>query len=600
MFDIPDTEDHLLACLLLEDTGLGTLNKCRDAGLTEATFTVSRNADLFRLIAARIDAGSFGHIIVHEIESLEHRPKLLQLVLLEPTCALRDTYIKKLRDAEKLCRTKRDALRLFEEVNNPNADKIVLAGLARALMPQDYDYAEILAADEYFSDNDSSLRFAQEHVSVLRYCVGIGWLSWDKRRWSVEGDGCAIELSRQSARRWLHRWGRYNGDDRWKRIKAALAFESVGHIKATVELAKVDLRLVIPIERLDRDAWKLNVLNGTIDLRTGKLELHKRDDLLTKLAPVNYDRAARHPILDRYLNTIEKTTPGMGAFLARCFGAALTGDASAETMFLLQGDGGSGKTTLVEAVAAMMGDYAVKLQFQSFCLAKHGRGPGAASPDLIPLRGSRLAYASEGDQSAQLDAGMVKMLTGNEPITARGLYLAPIIFPQTWKLWLVSNFDPKADSEDTGIWRRMMKLHFAVIPEGQRDPLVKRTLTEDQEARSALLAWAVAGCIDWQARGGGRIGLAPPDVVTAATNAYRVKQDSLAEWWGDLLACDAELNGSEWETVGAMRGHYDDWCKENSAAPVYIKRFNAYLESKGLQQKRVSKERRWFGIKMAS
>lgn len=189
--------------------------------------------------------------------------------------------------------------------------------------------------------------------------------------------------------------------DRDRCIKAALDFESAAHVKATVELAKSDAKLATSVDQLDAHPWKLNVCNGTIDLTTGTLSLHNKDDLLTKLAPVKFSQNAKHEILDKYLDTLDKETPGMSAFLARCFGAALTGDASPETLFILQGDGGSGKTTLVEAIAAMLGDYAVKLPFQSFCQSKHGRGPGSASPDLMMLRGTRLAYASE--ETSQLD-----------------------------------------------------------------------------------------------------------------------------------------------------------------------------------------------------
>ena len=289
----------------------------------------------------------------------------------------------------------------------------------------------------------------------------------------------------------------------------------------------------------------------------------------------------------------------MSAFLARCFGAALTGDASPETLFILQGDGGSGKTTLVEAIAAMLGEYAVKLPFQSFCQSKHGRGPGSASPDLMKLRGTRLAYASEGDQSARLDSGMIKMLTGNEPITARALYKDQIVFPQTFKLWLVSNYDPKASSDDTGMWRRMMKIPFAVIPENLRDPEVKKMLTTDPEVRSALLSWTVKGCLDWQKRGGGRIGLAQPEAIKAATEAYHIKQDSLAEWWDDLLSSDAQLDPFQYASARELRQHYDQWCPMNGIHPVYGNRFAQYLESKGLQWKRrTGGTRTWDGIKM--
>ena len=465
--------------------------------------------------------------------------------------------------------------------------------------PRAEDDDQVLSVSEHGTDLDASLRFAEAHARQLRYCPGVGWLAWDKRRWAVEGDGRAVQLSMQSARRWTEKWSRCGGDGREQRVKTALSLESASHIEATVRLAKCNPLLVVTVASLDRDPWMLNVLNGTLDLRTGKLRPNNRTDLSTKLAPVEFDPSAQHVALTRYLKTCEAATPGMGAFLARCFGAALTGDASAETLFLLQGAGGSGKTTLIEAVSAMLGDYAVKLSFESFCQSKHGRSPGAASPDLIRLRGSRLAYASEGDQSARLDAGVVKTLTGNEPITARALYAPPITFPQTWKLWLVSNFDPKADSEDSGIWRRMLKLHFDAIPETQRDPSVKRTLIEDPAARSSLLAWLVAGCLDWQARGGGRIGLCPPDSVQQVTDAYRCKQDTLAEWWDDLLAGDAELLPLEMTPVGALRRHYEEWCAENGAMEVYVKRFNSYLETKGLEKRRgTGGAKRWHGIKL--
>jgi len=447
------------------------------------------------------------------------------------------------------------------------------------------------------TDLDSSLRFAEVHADKLRFCPGLGWLYWDGKRWATGGELRAVELSKTSARDWYIKYSAYNGENRETRIKLALSLESAAHIKNTVELAKSDNRLVVAVAALDSNQWKLNVLNGTLDLRTGKLEAHSGADLCTKLAPVTFDPMAKHPALDRFMQTCETGTPGISSFLARCFGAALTGDASAETLFLLQGDGGSGKTTLVEAVAAMLGDYAVKMNFESFCQSRHGRSPGAASPDLVMLRGARLAYASEGDQSARLDAGKVKELTGNEPVTARGLYTAPITFPQTWKLWLVSNFDPKADSEDTGIWRRMMKLHFTAIPEKLRDPAVKRALMEDSAARSALLNWALAGCLDWQKQGGGRIGLAPPDSVSAMTNAYRTKQDTLSEWWKDLLATSAKLQSDESATKASLRKNYDDWCDDNGATAVQPKRFSTYLQGKGLESiRRTAGVGHWKGI----
>ena len=460
------------------------------------------------------------------------------------------------------------------------------------------DMTPVIDSAERATDLDASARLAETYQDKLRYCCGLDWLNWGGNRWKTNSSRAALELAKRTARDWTIKAANFDGENRDARLKAAHSMETASRIKGALSLAESDSRLTVSVDQLDSDPWKLSVLNGTLDLRTGKLLPHDQDDLITKLAPVTYDPDATHPALTRLLRTVESATPGMSDFLARCLGVSLTGDASTETLFLLQGDGGSGKTTLTEATAKVLGNYAVKMNFDSFCTSKSGRSPGGASPDLLRLRGSRMAYASEGDQSARLDAGRVKELTGNEPITARGLYASPITFPQTWKLWLVSNYDPKCDSDDTGIWRRMLKIHFSAIPEADRDPGIKYALMNDPEAQKALLAWLVRGCLDWQQHGGGREGLAPPESVKALTNAYRAKQDALGEWWDDMLATVAELNEGAFVATKMLRHNYEQWCHENGARPVQSRRFAAYLESKSLSNTRAGGDRGWLGINM--
>lgn len=455
---------------------------------------------------------------------------------------------------------------------------------------------------DFATDLDACLRFVAAAKATLRYCRGIGWLVWDEQRWASNGEAEAIELVKRTARNWVLYWsaklsGKPDDSELKRKFSMALYLEGAQRIRSVVELAKTDASLRIDASDLDSDPWLLNVQNGTLDLRTGKLRPHRKEDYITKLAPVTFIPDATHPMLEKYLEHIRAGSPEMVAFLARCFGAALTGDASTESLFLLQGDGASGKTTLVEAIAGMIGDHAVKLRFESLCLSKHGRSPGGATPDLVALRGARLSYASEGDQSAKLDAGLVKELTGGEAVTARGLHKDPITFDQTWKLWLVSNFEPKADSDDTGIWRRVFKLHFEVVPLKKRDPKLKESLANDPAARSALLSWCLAGCLDWQKRGGGRDGLAAPESVMAVTSEYRDKQDLLGEWWKALMV-DAQFKANEVTAGRLLRQHYDDWAREQGATPVQAKRFRDYLIGKGLKPHRDAQIRGWKGIKL--
>jgi putative DNA primase/helicase len=458
-----------------------------------------------------------------------------------------------------------------------------------------------LEAIDFGTDLDASLRFADQHANVLKHCAGLGWFSWDGRRWQSEGaEGQAIELAKKSARSWLLDAINSRDEQRSAKIKAAMVLEGAAHIRAAVSLAASDPRLSVPAGDLDCDQWSLNVMNGTLDLRNGTLRPHRREDLITKLAPATYIPNARHPVLERYLQMLDVQYEGISHFLSRVFGMSLTGDAEAESLFLIQGDAGSGKTTLLEAIAAMLGDYSVKMNFESFCQSKHGRSAGSASPDLMPLRGSRLAYASEGEPTARLNDGKVKELTGNEAITARALYSPEVTFDQTWKIHLVTNYDPSTESDDSGIWRRMVKIPFNAIPEAQRDPQVKSLLVKDPDApRSALLAWALAGCLDWQQHGKGRNGLAIPIAVQTATDNYRAKQDRMAEWWDDLLSSEGKLSGSSFTKKSHVRGHYAGWCRSNDCYAVSPQKFSAYLQGKGLIDDRNMFGRIWRGIELA-
>jgi len=453
-----------------------------------------------------------------------------------------------------------------------------------------------LNVEDYGTDLDAALRFAAEFHHVLRYAHGLGWLCWDGRRWLPNSRDKAVLSAMASARSWSKDSWASAALDQGARAKSAKGLEGAARIENAVRLSESLPEMRVDCSTLDQNKWLLNCQNGTLDLKTGELHPHRPTDFITKIAPVTYNATAISSALELFLQSQRDIQPELPDFLARCFGATLTGDVSAESLFLLQGEGGSGKTTLTESVAAMLGDYACKLPFESLCKSKYGRQAGGATPDLVPMRGSRIVYATEGDASSQLDAGRVKELTGGEPITVRALYQAPIQIQPSWKIWLVSNFDPRTDSEDTGLWRRLVKLPFATIPAHKRDPKMKEVLLNDCNARSALLAWAVRGCLDWQRRGAGRAGLAIPNAITSATEAYRTRQDILGQWWEDLTSAPKTV-AQGWTSSRKIRENYEDWCGRNGAQAVSPRRLGDYLERRGLRARKGSGgERGWDNI----
>jgi putative DNA primase/helicase len=266
----------------------------------------------------------------------------------------------------------------------------------------------------------------------------------------------------------------------------------------------------------------LNVASGTLALKTGQLRQHDPADLITKLAPVKYDPDADQ---GEWLRFLERVIPDSAtrAFLQGATGYSMTGLASEEVLFFVCGPTAGGKSTFVSAICGALGDYAATANFTSF-LTQHDKG--GPRPDIVRLAGKRFVSSVETEEGAQLAGGLLKWITGQDRLCERTLYKTEVEFLPTFSLWLVSNFRPRAQDNDSALWRRLMLLPFEVsIPENERDPSVKARLRDPTIGGPAVLAWAVAGCLDWQEHG-----LQPPPAVLAATRHWRAENDPIIDW----------------------------------------------------------------------
>lgn len=427
-------------------------------------------------------------------------------------------------------------------------------------------------------------RLVEDHGADVRFVPGLGWHGWDGQRWRRDDDGAMMRRAKRTARTLRDEAAQIDDPDEAQKVFSfAVRSEQRARLEAMLALAETEAPVIARVEELDADPYLVNLLNGTLDLRTGDLREHRREDLLTKLAPVAYDPDARCPRFLDFLGTALDGDEELVGFLQRAVGYSLTGDTSEQCLILLTGEGANGKTTLLETIAALLGEYAVHADASTF-MTRPGGGP---RPDVARLRGRRLVVSSEVEADARFAEVFVKQATGGDVLVARQLYREEVEFRPSFKVWIAANALPTIRGTDHAVWRR-----FRRVPFGHKVTLPDKQLPAKLRAEGpGILAWAVEGCLAWQ-----REGLGVPDAVRVATQDYRADQDTVGAFLRDRcrLAEDARTAPAE------LRLAYEGYCRAEGIEAVPAPSFRAALESRGIRQRRTEKARFWAGIEVPS
>lgn len=437
------------------------------------------------------------------------------------------------------------------------------------------------------TDLGNAERLVAAHGSDIRYVPGLGWLAWDGRRWARDDTGALLRLAKRTARAILHDAANCeDNDERGRILTWARNSESEPRLKAMVSLAASEEAVVARSGQLDADPWLLNVQNGTIELETGKLREHGQRDLITKLAPVAYDPDAVSPRWDAFLERVTGSDRDLLGFIQRLAGYTITGRTDEEILAFPHGPGATGKSTAVEAIRGVLGDYGCTADFETF-LAR--RGDAGIRNDIARLAGARMVVSVEVDDGKRLAEGLIKALTGGDTITARYLYAEAFEFTPQFTLWLVANARPRVHADDDALWRRILQIPFTVvIPPDERDPELKRALRTNPVEQAAILAWLIQGCRDWQTRG-----LDVPDRVRDYTAEYRAENDPLAEWITD----ECQLNEQSWTSARDLRDAYERWCAASSTTPLDSGHpWGKALKAHDCKRKRHAAAHGWQGI----
>ena len=423
------------------------------------------------------------------------------------------------------------------------------------------------------TDLGNGERMAKRHGADLRYCHPWGrWFHWDGRRWQSDSTAEVERRAKETIRSIYGEASRLMDDrERKALVDHARASERDPRLRAMIARTAAETGIPILPEQLDVDRWLLNVQNGTLNLKTGQLQPHRREDLATKLAPVEYDARAGCENWIGFLYHILNQNEKLMTFLQRSVGYALTGDTREQVLFLLHGTGANGKSTLLEVVLAMLGDYACQTPTDTL-LVKHG---DTIPNDVARLKGARLVAAIETEQGRRLAESLVKQLTGRDRVAARFMRAEWFEFQPQFKLFLAVNHKPVIHGTDLAIWRRIRLVPFTVvIPEPEQDKELPDKLKGELPG---ILRWAVEGCLAWQ-----REGLGTPDEVRKATESYRAEMDTM----GDFLSECCVIEPGFKVTVKELYRVYAQWCERNGEHPLSQRSFGMRLTERGLDRVR--------------
>ena len=393
------------------------------------------------------------------------------------------------------------------------------------------------------------------------------WLIYDGIRWRTDGTGFIRTLADRSIARMSVEATYYEaqGEDTAKAFRKHLKSCRSNKSKNAM-LSELEHHVPVTPNDLDRNKALLNTADCVIDLRTLETLPHDAALLITKHTPVKYDPSAKCPLWEKFLYEIFGGDEELVGYIQRAVGYSLTGSTSEQCAFFLYGSGSNGKSTFLDIVREICGDYATNIQPETIMVRPNS---GTASSDVARLKGARFVTSVEPNEGMRINEGLLKQLTGDDIVTARKLYAEEFEFRPEFKLWMATNHKPIIRGTDSGIWRRVRMIPFTVhIPPNKVDRDLKNKLLGELEG---IFAWAVRGVKLYNEQG-----LRMPAAVAAAVEEYRAEMDVISSFISNCCVTEAgrQVKASDLYRV------YARWAGENNEYCMSSTKFGAEISKR--------------------
>ncbi len=426
-----------------------------------------------------------------------------------------------------------------------------------------FEWSEMGMANLFGMLYSAEARYCPEHKSWYTYFEG----AWRKD----EGAILVSEKIKDFVRLMILYCGEIEDDDLRKKYNQFI--NKMGDRRMRDRILKdATGELRIAATEFDADPYLINCLNGTYNLRDFTFREARWDDFLTMQTNFRHtiNREVKSPRWEKFISEVTQQDDDKADFLQRALGYSILGLSNEECMFILHGKTTrNGKSTLLNTIETMLGDYAKVAPVGMICRGNREKDAEAASPTLAGLKGKRFVTMSESNEYGKLDEEKIKQLTGGEEISARALYQSAITYKPQFTLWLSCNDLPMVTDKSLFASERIKVVEFnRHFSAKEQDTHLKDELCS-QENMSGIFMWLVRGYIKYKERG-----LEMSEGLHEVVSKYERDNDIVLQFLEARCDKAADKNIRSKDLYNAFK----IWAKSEGAFVLSARKFNSEME----------------------
>jgi putative DNA primase/helicase len=437
----------------------------------------------------------------------------------------------------------------------------------------EYNFTDFGNAERFILKTSGNILYAPQNDS---------WYLWNGGGyWTKDQLGIIRELAKATLRSIYAESDMQSTPERRAACsKWAISCEKNEHVTSCLKLASSDPGVAVRVDRFDQNIHYFNLLNGTYDLKNHQLLQHSKYNYLTKQATYEYDPEAKCPHFMKFIERLfrsRKDKAEIIEYLQKALGYSLTGETSQQVIFLLYGSGANGKSTLMETMRMVMGDYGTTIDSSSLTTKKND----GVRNDIARLPNVRFVVASENSKGTILDEELVKKLSGGDEVTARFLFQEEFTFYPRLKLWWAFNHPPGLQDFTHSLMRRLKLIPFeeTIGPEEMIDQAI--LLGRFREELPGILNWLIEGLKKFQAEG-----LKDIPAVTTAVKAFKEEQDILFDFIRDCCYIPTPEDAMKREVLvlsSRLYQRYRAWADESHERVISQNKFSREMRERGFK-----------------